>query len=347
MNEWAINRQFKSTEAARQKNKQEEKLSQLNFKKYAEAECKFKIDQINKEQRLVEKDLERIRMGVHKSPANASLLGPEKKFHHPHFHVFQLKDAEKRHKRHQFDTRKHHTEMNLKEIKNGDDDEENIDAFMIIEYLGRLQHEKLNDIKPDLKNTSPSKSTIADIDRGKSPVTGQSNTVNESMRSDTKLNSTGKINQTLNDQTVTSIDQSSSDIGKITNTDMTSLRNSDMKERPMDTDSSLNRVGSDGSFKRKKSVTLVTDVTSKSTTEKDTKINDGYYSVKQEKGKDEFQRRQSMEQDRNAPDVNMDESSPFLKAYAEAGKARYIRTSKPLERDRELSPNEIFDKTTK
>lgn len=37
---------------------------------------------------------------------------------------------------------------------------------------------------------------------------------------------------------------------------------------------------------------------------------------------------------------------PFEQTWEEAKKARYIRTREPLERDRQLTTNEIFDKTS-
>ena len=70
--------QFKNLQVARQRNKQEERRLQLvlDRKHGLRAIHEWRLEEVNKEQRLVERELERIRMGIHKVPLPGEIFGP-------------------------------------------------------------------------------------------------------------------------------------------------------------------------------------------------------------------------------------------------------------------------------
>ncbi|XP_060085050.1 uncharacterized protein LOC132564415 [Ylistrum balloti] len=164
---------YRSQEVARERNKREDRKLNLNLsgKNGPEAVYKFNLDKVNHEQRVIarelgrirtmgparatgdlqtltkeqsmaDRQLEKIRQGIHK-PTNKTLLTPDKKFHHP---VFNFTDIPV----HETNTNVGANEMKkLKESANSiadlkghpiDSIDSEMDGFMIIKYLGDLHN---------------------------------------------------------------------------------------------------------------------------------------------------------------------------------------------------------------
>ncbi|XP_033732350.1 uncharacterized protein LOC117321862 [Pecten maximus] len=164
---------YRSQEVARERNKREDRKLNLNLsgKNGPEAVYRLNMDKVNHEQRVIarelgrirtmgparatgdlqtltkeqsmaERQLEKIRQGIHK-PTNKTLLTPDKKFHHP---VFNFTDIPV----HETNTNVGANEMKkMKESTNSiadlkglslDRSDREVDGFMIIKYLGDLHN---------------------------------------------------------------------------------------------------------------------------------------------------------------------------------------------------------------
>ncbi|XP_062614755.1 uncharacterized protein LOC134276522 [Saccostrea cucullata] len=122
-------RQFKSQEFARELNKREQRRldQEVGGRGGIEAEYRFNLDKVNQERKEIERELNKIRGGVHKQLTNHATLSSDKKFHHPKFKDFGMKNASGRSPRLQ---RKPLPESNSREK-----DPSPMDTEMLIEYL--------------------------------------------------------------------------------------------------------------------------------------------------------------------------------------------------------------------
>ncbi|XP_061170139.1 uncharacterized protein LOC133179386 [Saccostrea echinata] len=122
-------RQYKSQEFARELNKREQRRldQEVGGRGGIEAEYRFNLDKVNQERKEIERELNKIRGGVHKQLTHHATLSSDKKFHHPKFKDFGMKDTSGRSPRLQ---RKALPESNSREK-----DPSPMDAEMLIEYL--------------------------------------------------------------------------------------------------------------------------------------------------------------------------------------------------------------------
>ncbi|OWF37413.1 uncharacterized protein LOC110467463 [Mizuhopecten yessoensis] len=164
---------YRSQEVARERNKREDRKLNLNLrgKNGPEAVYKLNLEKVNHEQRAIarelgrirtmgparatgnlqtlskeqsmaERQLEKIRQGIHK-PTNKTLLTPDKKFHHPVFNFTDIPVQEtntnvatnemKKSK----ESMDHVVGLKGQSIDSADGE---VDGFMIIKYLGDLHN---------------------------------------------------------------------------------------------------------------------------------------------------------------------------------------------------------------
>lgn len=191
---------FRAQEIARERNKREDRKLNLNLsgKNGPEAVYKFNMDKVNKEQKVIarelgkirtmgppratgdlhklskeqsiaERNLEKIRQGIHK-PTNKNLLTPDKKFHHPVFNFTDIPEHESTTNATLKDKAKWKENINsssIADLKRPSIDSEDsvVDGFMIIKYLGDLHS---NTQKLDRTPPSSERNTKAPVHR--SPV---------------------------------------------------------------------------------------------------------------------------------------------------------------------------------
>ncbi|XP_069121735.1 uncharacterized protein [Argopecten irradians] len=164
---------YRSQEVARERNKREDRKLNLNLsgKNGPEAVYRLNMDKVNHEQRVIarelgrirtmgptrapgdlqtltkeqsmaERQLEKIRQGIHK-PTNKTLLTPDKKFHHPVFNFTDIPVHETNTNAGTYDMKKLKESTNsvvdLKHLPMDSIDRE-VDGFMIIKYLGDLHN---------------------------------------------------------------------------------------------------------------------------------------------------------------------------------------------------------------
>uniref|UniRef100_K1PZT0 Uncharacterized protein n=1 Tax=Magallana gigas TaxID=29159 RepID=K1PZT0_MAGGI len=91
-------RQFRSQEFARELNKREQRRldQEVGGRGGIEAEYRFNLDKVNQERKEIEKELNKIRGGVHKQLGHHATLSSDKKFHHPKFKELGMKDVSSR-----------------------------------------------------------------------------------------------------------------------------------------------------------------------------------------------------------------------------------------------------------
>ncbi|XP_048777611.2 uncharacterized protein LOC125681507 [Ostrea edulis] len=128
-------RQYKSQEFARELNKREQRRldQEVGGRGGIEAEYRFNLDKVNQERKEIEKELNKIRGGVHKQLGHHATLSSDKKFYHPKFKDFGMKDTSGRSPRLQ---RKALTDSNSRERESSP-----MDAEMLIEYLQNFNKE--------------------------------------------------------------------------------------------------------------------------------------------------------------------------------------------------------------
>lgn len=122
-------RQFRSQEFARELNKREQRRldQEVGGRGGIEAEYRFNLDKVNQERKEIEKELNKIRGGVHKQLGHHATLSSDKKFHHPKFKELGMKDVSSRSPRLQ---RKAPPENNSRGR-----DSSPMNAEMLIQYL--------------------------------------------------------------------------------------------------------------------------------------------------------------------------------------------------------------------
>ncbi|XP_022322355.2 uncharacterized protein LOC111123926 [Crassostrea virginica] len=138
-------RQFKSQEFARELNKREQRRlnQEVAGRGGIEAEYRFNLDKVDQERKEIERELNKIRGGVHKQLSPHATLSSDKKFHHPKFKEFGMKDVSSRSPKLQ---RKAPLENNSRGREPSP-----MDAAMLIQYLQSFNqaHAQENNDPPD------------------------------------------------------------------------------------------------------------------------------------------------------------------------------------------------------
>lgn len=314
---------YKSHESVRERNRREQRrFDQTSDGRYNE--FKIKLNGISTQQRLVEKDLERIRAGVHRPPKSA-IISSHKSFNpastctlaEKNLRNKQEKSSKKSPKR----SPRPPSDIEKVEINTG----------MLVEYLQKLQEADVIDLDNIITDKVVKGTQLVNQKMNSDPEMSQRST-NQAERSGSFNNKQLNI-PTIRD--VNSVTRGSAD----SKLDLNSNSNRDqrlLKSSPLPTMSapetgatlekeqhssqkaiynSENSKGIDASTRRRKSSAAQDD------------FNGQIYNY------DSFEFGNSKEQ------LNSD------KQWEQARNARYVRTREKLERDRELSVKEIFDRS--
>ena len=322
------------------------------------------LKKVNHEQRIIEKDLERIRKGAHNQyPGKIHTLSPDKKFHHPNFGHFSAS------KNHHADGPKQNThhEKDATRSKSGD---ASMDAMALVQYLqnfnknyaeteekgpdkhvkgsGPRQPNQLNvtkhlisdeyqPIEHNQINSSQSENLIESKERNRSASAAEDgckyeNGEGNDVRSNRHL-STGYLIQTTNSVTKSheNISMSSKANGNLDNKDGKNEGKMNRRASLPNTNSAPDYVPSPNTQKDSDKVSQAGDTK-----------NAVHLQTAEEVLKLALNDPENYNPDGSIKTAYMQPS--FEKRWEEAKKARYVRTKDPLERDRQLTAKEIFDK---
>jgi hypothetical protein len=135
-------RQYRSQEFARELNKREQRRldQEVGGRGGIEAEYRFNLDKVNQERKEIEKELNKIRGGVHKPLSHHTTLSSDKKFHHPKFKDLGVKDTTVGVK----DTNGRSPRLQRKALTDNNSREREsspMDAEMLIQYLQNFNKE--------------------------------------------------------------------------------------------------------------------------------------------------------------------------------------------------------------
>lgn len=298
---------LKTHEFAREQNKREQRKFDLTTGgRYNE--FKFKLNGISKEQKLIEKDLERIRAGVHRPPSSTI---PDKSYLNP---------LSARNQKNKPD--KHSPKRSPKPSRKSEKVE--IDTDMLVEYLQKLKDVDvigLNDLLKDnnIKVPQPVNQKMAsdpEMYQSSAQSTERSGSLIGKHQS---LSSTGDVNSRSrggsNDYT--------GDLNKTPTTNQGHLKSP--QTTVMEGISDKEQSKQSGELEK-------------------AKLNE-QKKFKQEEINGQVNNYEPFPfGNHNGHSMRMQNSD---KQWEQARAARYVRTREPLERDRELSVKEIFDQTTR
>lgn len=376
-------RQYKSQEFARELNKREQRRldQEVGGRGGIEAEYRFNLDKVNQERKEIEKELNKIRGGVHKQLGHHATLSSDKKFYHPKFKDFGMKDTSGRSPRLQ---RKALTDSNSRERESSP-----MDAEMLIEYLqnfnkehaqehnaildgikgsGRFNQNKYNDlphvqINPliisdqsevsEAENANDSEEqkqyiqTLSDSQPQGTLSNGQAGTKEIFLQIENRSESGETTN--MSSPRHNAARRLSADKGNHVTPGASSPRHSPTRRLSMDkgVHASPIHIDDEPTEQWKEVTEIENENVLKEVETEDVKIRPivplEYVEVEQKPSKlaigpESFNPDGSLKTMYTAPS--------FESSWEEAKKARYIRTREPLDRDRQLSANEIFDKTS-
>lgn len=313
---------YKSHETVRERNKREQRKFDLTTSgRYNE--FKFKLNGISKEQKLVEKDLERIRAGVHRPP-NSAIATSQKSFNPIAARSLTERNVRKDHEK-SSPKRSPRPRRKSEEVE--------IDTDMLVQYLQKLQDANVIDID-NIMADQP--------DNGKPPVNQiQALDIEMSQRSAHQPERSGSLNNKqqylpiIDDKDIGSRGSSDSKgdlINKTPSPDQRYLKNnSPVVNMSAPISGVIPDKEQSNSPGKAKDSEHSKDVLSKKKTSNQEEYNGGNKPVYNYESYGEFGHNRTI--------LNSD------KQWEEARRARYVRTREPLERDRELSVKEIFDQT--
>ncbi|KAK3087109.1 hypothetical protein FSP39_001831 [Pinctada imbricata] len=358
-------RQYRLQESAREHNKREQRKFDIEMagKSGIAAEYKFNVGKVNQEQRIIEKELERIRQGVHRPPGHLHTLSTEKKFHHPHFAALSAMKANA-------PTSSMHKNSVLEKDKGRNKSSDgSLDAVALVQYLQDFNKTyaegEEKGLDKQVKSSGPCQPNQSSFakhplsDEYKSIVSNQIKssqtenliTSNEESKGERGIDE-GKIESRQRNDSSSNKHLSEEPLSKQANTSSTSPKHKTMNSKSLGSSDGRERKN-DGDIGRRASHSNPSPKHDSPTmhnaqkgSEKDNQVGI-VKNTTQTSAAEEVKKLTLTDPEMFNPDGSIRTAyvvPPMEQRWEEAKKARYIRTKEPLERDRQLTANEIFDK---
>lgn len=327
---------YKSHESVRERNKREQRKFDLTSDgRYNE--FKFKLNGISKEQKLVEKDLERIRAGAHRPPKSA-INSSQQSFNSPNVRSLTEKNLRKKHQEKISPKRSPRPRRKSEEVE--------IDTEMLVNYLQKLQEAKVIDI--DNVMVDQEDKAVQPVNQALTPEPQMSQNSAHHVERSGSLNNNQLNLPIIDDKHIQSRRASDSKLDLIHKSKTPSPDQRHLKTLPVAVIMSAPTSGVSIEKELSNSPKQTYGESDIQSSGGSSKGSGDVLSRKKSSSQEDFNNMKQVYSYENIGDFrNNKPNNSSDKQWEQARCARYVRNREPLERDRELTVKEIFDQTTK